>query len=207
MSRNATQQKRPQDGLDLADFPSVPAPEGVVFRAYNTANGPGYYSSHLTGRFDLADPNGTLYFGDDISTAIRESLGELAYGKAITAGAASARAVVETELPSTGPFAHISSEKAVRFGVLRELQTMPRYTVPQAWAQAFFDAGFMGIRYPSRFTTAEKANAWAVFGPAGPTDLPYSGVSSGHAACQLAGIRVTGRSTPRKVSFTFLGSP
>lgn len=204
MSRNDPQQQPPASDLDLSGFPSVLAPVGVVFRAFGMQHGPGYYSNHLTGRFDLAGDSGTMYFGDSIETTIREALGDLAYGKVVMGSTVAERAVAEAVLPVRGPFANISDDRAVDFGVIRELQTMSDYAVPQAWAEAFRAAGFTGVRYPSRFTSGAAANSWAVFGPAGPTELEVTGHISGLAACQLAGIRTTGLSLPPRGSFTFV---
>jgi hypothetical protein len=204
VSRNDPQQQPPAPNLDLSGFPSVLAPAGVVFRAFGTQHGPGYYSNRLTGRFDLSGDFGTMYFGDSIETAIRESLGDLAYGKVVMGSSVEEKAVAEAVLPVQGPFANISDERAVDFGVIRELQTMSDYTVPQAWAEKFRMAGFAGVRYPSRFTSGAAANSWAVFGPAGATDLEVSGHISGLAACQLAGIPTSGLSLPPRGSFTFV---
>ncbi len=56
-------------------------------------------------------------------------------------------------------------------GVLtREISTMPDYEVTRAWARAFFDVEFDGLAYEPRSTPGRDRIAFAVFGPAGPSE-------------------------------------
>lgn len=65
--------------------------------------------------------------------------------------------------------ADLTSRRATRFGVTRELETMVPYVVPQAWAVALHSLGLQGVRYGPRFSTGPVASL-AVFGPEGEGD-------------------------------------
>lgn len=188
-NRNTVQQVPPAPGLDLRDFPWVPAPTEKIYRAHDSNWGVGWFAHAGNGRFDLTTPLGTMYFGDTLRTAVRESLGNRAYNKTISHEAALHVRVVTTRMPSTGRFALVSDERAEDFGIIRELVTMPEYEVPQQWAAAFRVAGFAGIRYQSRFTAGQTVNAWALFGEAGETNIVNElAVTKGLDACRKANI-------------------
>jgi hypothetical protein len=73
--------------------------------------------------------------------------------------------------------------------------TIPHLTaLPQQWAAAFHAAGMRGVRYESRFSTAARANAVAVFGSGGASDWPTAESRSGRAVAEDAGVR--GPATP-----------
>lgn len=203
MSRLDPQQEAPAADLDLGPFPAAVSVPETVFRAHAKTHGPCYFSNTGAGRFDLAEKRGTMYAADDAETALRESLGPLATSGKTLAGADADRIVIsEIPLPG-GRYADVSAKTAVRFGVLRELATMLLYQIPQAWAARFDAFGFSGIHYPSRFTTEATANAWAVFGSAGPDDsVTALHQTSGQLACADAGIPVA--SPTAKNTFRFL---
>ncbi|MEN0135048.1 MAG: RES family NAD+ phosphorylase [Rhodococcus sp. (in: high G+C Gram-positive bacteria)] len=143
-----------------------------VYRGHRVSNGPWWFSSSGGGRFDLAAPRGTCYVAFDETTAIRETVGEALASLGVIAHDFAADRMVSTlRVPGTHDLADTCADEAAGFGVTRELCSMTPYDVPRAWAAAF-DAGFDGIRYQTRFTTGEAANAAAVFGPAGEVSWP-----------------------------------
>jgi hypothetical protein len=187
----------PDPGLDLAGFPDATLPAGaVVARAHNVTRGEWWFTSGPGGRFNLDPPLGTWYAADDIETALREKLrGRVTPGRAVPWDTAVAVAVTTLAVPTTKRCANCGDRRAVRFGVTRELAAAPfeGYAVSRRWAEAWRGAGFAGVRYESRFTTAPGPNAWALFGQAGDAEAPRPEVRSvtpGLAACLMAGLRV-----------------
>ncbi|QHE73892.1 hypothetical protein GFS60_07563 (plasmid) [Rhodococcus sp. WAY2] len=85
---------------------------------------------------------------------------------------AAERAVSTLRVPGTHDLADTCADAAAAFGLTRELCSMTPYDVPRAWAAAAFDVEFDGIRYRTRFTTGQAANAAAVVGPAGEVSWP-----------------------------------
>lgn len=202
LSRNAVAQKSPQAGQDLSKFPTVPADldpanpsvAAPKFRAHSAANGPWWFSSDGSGRFDLRPPYGACYFADDVDTAVRERLADLIIDMQPISAEKAAQMAVATITPDTpAAYANIVDGQAARFGVIRELCTMVQSPVPNDWAASFHIAGFDGVRYSSRFTSAAGPNSWAMFGPAGLDAVRNAGpipTMSGEDACALAGVVV-----------------
>ncbi|MDR1214717.1 MAG: RES family NAD+ phosphorylase [Propionibacteriaceae bacterium] len=181
---------------DLTGFPSASLPPNrPLFRSHACDKDVWWFNGDLTGRFDLAQPQGTFYVADDIETAVRERLRhELVRTGLVPDGLAQAMAVTELTTGRRWRCAHLASAQAAGFGLTKELVTMSDYTVPQAWAQVFDRAGFQGLRYGSRFTTG-PATAWALFGRAGSGQRPAPVVRrrwSGPEACRRAGLTVLG---------------
>lgn len=179
----------PDPDLDYAAFPSRKLePSQVLYRSHGHPH-PGWFSSDLSGRFDLADPRGTCYLGDSIGMAIRERFGTQA-SHALEAEDVAAFVVSEiTQLRILG--ADVSCEEAASFGVTSEMTSMGTYEIPQHWARQLAHAGFSGIRYVPRFTPG-SSSAWALFGDAGehPVGLVVQTIP-GFDACARAGVRVT----------------
>ena len=181
-----------------------------MWRAHGTKFSPWFFAHERAGRFDLIDPRGTLYTADDAETAVRERLGNSLAGQNRTTES-DADAMVVSKLTIDGGhtnMAAVNDAKAVRFGLTRELCVTPRYEVTQAWAAKFDEDGFDGIRYCSRFTTVESANAWAIFGDAGPADGPEPVETiSGREACIQAGITVLPERLPSKKNLRVIKPP
>jgi len=195
-SRNDLAQQPPQPGQDLSSFPAVDGPAARQWRAHSVSFGPWFFGTTGAGRFDLPDTgdDGTCYFADEVETAVRESLGpRLSADQTVTPDLAAAFTVSAIVPPSPRPHADVNDKAAVRYGVTRELTTTVRYDVTNAWADAFHQAGFDGVRYASRFTTEAAANSWSLFGPKGPAaSLAVVGAEqlTGADACAAAGITV-----------------
>ena len=198
--------QRPTLGLpptDVLRFPrSRLLPSVPLRRAHTIGKSPWWFSSDLSGRFDLIQPNGTCYLATDLATALRERFGHDLVRQGVVTFEAAARTHVSTlRVPSGRWLANTCSPAAANFGMTREIGTCPSYDIPQAWAAAFFDGGkHSGIRYQIRFSTGAAPNAAALFDTAGehdwPTDPhPVHGVQ----ACTEVGITAAPRPTRRQV--------
>lgn len=198
--RTDVAQQGPPAGLDLAGFPAAESRGTTFYRAKRHDRGAWWFASTPAdadgvdgGRFDLAEPRGTCYWADSVEVAVRERLAHhTLHTNTVFAGRAREMVVVAARASRGRRFADVTDPAAVRSGVGAELQTMGDYRVPQAWARAFDAAGFAGVRYSTRFTSASAANAWAVFGSAGVPRRPRPERvhRDGITACRESGIRV-----------------
>jgi hypothetical protein len=188
---------------NLSAFPRSRLLHGnLLYRAHGAGRSPWWFSSNLSGRFDLIQPNGTCYLATDVISALRERFGhELVRQGVVTFNAAAGTEVSKLHVPSTRYLAKTCSPDAANFGMTREIGTCATYKIPQAWAKAFFATGkHSGIRYQSRFSTGAACNAVALFDLAGqqgwPTDPhPDQGVK----ACTDVGIKVLHPPTSKQV--------
>jgi hypothetical protein len=188
---------------DLSTFPrSRVLRRDLFYRAHSVGRSPWWFSSDLSGRFDLLKPNGTCYLATDVISALRERFGhDLVRQGVVTFKAAAGTQVSTLQVPSTRYLAKTCSPDAATFGMTGEIGTCPSYKMPQAWAKAFFDGGkHSGIRYQSRFSTGAACNALALFDVAGQQGWaidpsPLQGVQ----ACTDVGIKVMHPPTGRQV--------
>jgi hypothetical protein len=216
--RTDVAQQPPSPDVDLSVFPAVESRGTTFYRAKRHDRGAWWFASTPAdadgvdgGRFDLATPRGTCYWADSVEVAVRERLAHHTLTTNTVFAARAREMVVVAARASRGRrFADVTDPAAVRSGVGAELQTMGDYRVPQAWARAFDAAGFAGVRYSTRFTSAAAANAWAVFGSAGvprrprPERVHRDGVT----ACRESGIRVLeDGSSAGPERFTFVTPP
>ena len=183
----------------LHEFPGCDlTSEQTLYRGHRTGNGPWWFSSDGSGRFDLTPPRGTCYLAYDELTAIRETVGApLASTGVISDVFAAERQISTLAVPHDHRLADTCVDTAADFGLTRELVTMTPYAVPQEWA-AGFAATFAGLRYQSRFTTGTIPNAAGLFGEAGEADWPTDPKPEPlAAAARRCGLRVVG--PPRSV--------
>ena len=176
--------------VPLARFPATKA--GAVqpfYRSTAVGRTPWWFGSEGTQRFDLLAPNGTCYLATDLETAIRERGREtlMATGK-LTRAFVESMQVYELHLPSPAKLANTTAKRAVNFKANRELSVVTDYSITCAWAAAFHQAGFNGIAYASRFTSGQRWNAVALFGPAGDAAWPHQGAKTGRDAVNAAGM-------------------
>jgi hypothetical protein len=197
---------RPALGLpppDTSRFPrSRLLPSVPLHRAHTVGKSPWWFSSDLSGRFDLIQPNGTCYLATDVATALRERFGHDLVRQGVVTFQAAARTHVSTlRVPSGRWLANTCSPAAANFGMTREIGTCPSYDIPQAWAAAFFDGGkHSGIRYQTRFSTGATPNAAALFDASGKHEWPIDPHPvHGVQACTDVGITVAHRPTSRQV--------
>lgn len=194
----------PSPAEDYTPFPShTIAAREVMWRAHSVTRDAWYFDSSDYGRFNLHGERGTCYTATDVETAVGEKLrDELVAVRVVSRALAGSFQVSELTAPDPYHCAYVNSSRATLHGIVRELVTMEDYAVPQAWAQAFADAGFDGVFYGSAYTTGD-ASAYGLFGPAGAPD-PAAGYEAklhltGPEACQAVGIRVEDPPSSREV--------
>ncbi|MGB8405909.1 MAG: RES family NAD+ phosphorylase [Mycobacterium sp.] len=178
---------------DLAGFPRWRLkPNYVLRRAHRAGYSPWWFSSDLSGRFDLISPFGTCYLATDITTALRERFGhELVNQGTVTFTTAAQTHVSALVVPAGRWVADCCHDDAATFGLTRELGTCANYDIPQGWAMALHRERLHGLRYQTRFTTGPRPNAVALFDDAGLHDWPVDpDPLGGVKACTDAGIDV-----------------
>jgi len=172
-------------------------PHHELKRAHRAGNSPWWFSSDLSGRFDLISPFGTCYLATDTDTALREKFGhELVNQGTIPFTTAAQNQVSALHVPTAKWIADCCHTNATHFGLTRELGTCPDYDIPQTWAAALHHDGHRGLRYQTRFTTGPRPNAIALFDDAGLLDWPLDpDPISGVQACDEVGIEVANMPT------------
>lgn len=183
-------QKAPPAGLDLSAFPVDPLPSSTpLYRAHTAGNAPWYFGNSMKGRFDLVAPRGTCYAAESIGAAMRERLGEKFAGGGQVSAELADSAVITEIMPTPGRGANPEAGTD-NFPLTSELTSMPDYSIPQAWAAVFDDAGFDAIHYRGRLSSSSLAS-WALFDDEGEhADYVTGATVSGREACKSAGIRV-----------------
>lgn len=178
---------------DIVRFPKWRLrPTHDLLRAHGVGLSPWWFSSDLSGRFDLVPPNGTCYLATDLETALRERFGHALVNQGVVTFEAAARThVSRLRVPAGRWLANTCHDGAAHFGMTRELGTCADYRLPQAWAAAFHGSGLSGTRYQTRFTTGPRPNAVALFGEAGQQEWPVDDAPlAGVDACGDVGITV-----------------
>lgn len=193
MSRQRQQRALGNPPAQLSGFPRWRLrPTHQLKRAHRAGTSPWWFSSDLSGRFDLISPAGTCYLATDTTTALRERFGhELVDQGVISFTTASQTEVSTLRVPTGRWIADCCHADAAQFGLTRELGTIANYAIPQNWAAALHDDGHRGLRYQTRFTTGHRPNAVALFDDAGLRDWPEDpNPVNGVQACIEAGISV-----------------
>lgn len=140
----------------IVESPKVPGPD-TARRAHRATLGAGWFAhSHVPGqggRFDLRLPSrGTLYCANDDEAAVRENLGERYAGRVYLAASDLAHLTVsEVDLRGAG-LGDVLADTITARTVTREIATMTDYAITQAWADAFAQHEYDGIRYEPRST-------------------------------------------------------
>lgn len=198
MSRPRQERALSNPPADLTGFPKWRLrPNFALRRAHRAGFSPWWFSSDLSGRFDLVSPSGTCYLATDTKTALREKFGhELVEQGTVSFNSAAQTEVSALTVPTGRWIADCCHDDAARFGLTRELGTCAVYELPQDWAMALHRGGHPGLRYQTRFTTGPRPNAVALFDDAGLHDWPLDPAPvSGVQACADAGIEVAGLPT------------
>lgn len=157
----------------VAGFPAYSvAADTDLYRAHGRDLGPWWFGNDGAGRFDLRTPRGTCYVALDPLSALRERLGPvLGSSQAVPESLLEEAVVSRLRLPAARDVADTQDRGAAEFGVTREIESTVPYAVPQAWARAFDEAGFGGVRYGPRFTPGDSS-ALALFDAEGAADWP-----------------------------------
>ncbi len=152
---------------DLRGFPRrTLRRRAELFRIHARGRSPWWFSSLLTGRFDLPAPGGTCYLAHSPAGAFVEVFRDFS----LVASADIAVRVVSTVHPQADlVLADYASSRARGFGVTAAIHTTRDYAVTQAWASALRDQGFGGIRYLLGHDPSAREIGVALFGAAGET--------------------------------------
>lgn len=180
---------------DITGFPSTLLRKGkTLYRAHSVKFGPWFFASDDGGRFNLDAPHGTCYLATDEETALRERLGpDMSRRGLVSPGWADETVVSKLQVQRGGRLADTTHADCPRHGLTREIATYTgnRYTLTRLWATKFHGLGLRGVRYESRFTTAAKPNAYALFDSSGAKPWPGDPApESGRDACKRAGLRI-----------------
>ncbi len=157
----------PGDPRRLEDFPrSKLDPATPLWRVVSKGHGPWWFSSSLTGRFDLPEPDGTCYLATDQLSAVLEVFGPHRSGGLIAAEELARRRLHRLRVPWPCSLADLTSRQAAGFGLTLEVHSLPRYDLTQAWARSLRDGGAAGLLYLARHDPA-AGECVALFGPSG----------------------------------------
>lgn len=150
---------------DLRRFPRRTHRGDVdLYRIHPSGLGPWWFSSDTHGRFDLAPPSGTCYLAASPSGAFVETFRDFTF---VNADDVAARSLSRLRLRRDCVLADCTSPRALSFRLTAAVHTTADYATTQAWAAAFAEAGFDGIRYFCGHDPSQQEIALAIFGDAG----------------------------------------
>ncbi|MGH9065892.1 MAG: RES domain-containing protein [Acidimicrobiales bacterium] len=150
---------------DLEGFPvHRVGPDQVLFRIHRADRGAGFYSSDGSGRFDLGPPRGTCYLGEEPLASFVEVFRE---ARVVAEALVATKALSRLRPRETIALADVAHPRSRRFGVTGEVHTTTAYQTTQAWATAFDQADFDGVRYRVRHDPAQDLVGVALFGIGG----------------------------------------
>ncbi|KJQ55452.1 RES domain-containing protein [Microbacterium sp. SA39] len=188
-------QQPPEPARSYGSFPKKTITSGTaLFRAHRADRSAWWFDSSPHGRFNLTHPRGTCCTATRAETAIREKVrDEVSSTGVVSRVFAETFALSALSAPAEYTCAAVSSSRAERFGVVRDLVTTGDYGLTQRWARAFASHGFGGVFYGSGYTTG-RASTLALFGDEG---APGGGFTAavhlrGPQACEAVGMTVTG---------------
>jgi RES domain len=156
---------------DLSPFPSFElGRRESLYRLHRSHVSPWWFSGDGSGRFDLReDERGTCYLA---VTAVGAFIEVFRIDTVIPEAEVEARSLSRLVPPRRTTLADCTVSRARRFGITGAIHTQPDYTAPQAWAEAFAEAGFGGIRYRLSHDPAQRELGVALFGDAGNQSFP-----------------------------------
>ncbi|MGB2875433.1 MAG: RES family NAD+ phosphorylase [Gaiellaceae bacterium] len=140
------------------------------YRIYHRDRSPWWFSNAGTGRFDLrSEDGGTCYLAVNPVGAFIEAFRT---SVPIAEIAVDSRLVATLSVPRRSTVADCTVARARRFGITGAIHSQPDYELTRAWAEAFAQAGFDGVRYFLSHDPAQRELGVALFGRAGEHDLP-----------------------------------
>ncbi len=157
----------PEDPRRLEGFPrSNLDPREVLWRVVSEGFNPWWFSSAMTGRFDLEAPDGTCYLAADELTAVLEVFGPDREEGTVTTEELRKRRLFRLQVPERHSLADLTSRRAAGFGMTHEIHSHARNDLTQAWARSLRDAGTEGLRYLARHDPS-PGECVALFGRSG----------------------------------------
>lgn len=158
---------------------------------HRATNGPWWFSSDGSQRFDLRRPNGTCYVAERPMGAFLEVAARF---NVVKRAELDERAMAEITIDRDLRLANCLAPRAASFGVKAEVSAgYPYETVSHPWARRLWHAGFDGVRYGAGHHPALSEVCFALFGEAGAT-ARYGSWTTGPIADSLVAeaVRVFG---------------
>ena len=150
---------------DLTAFPAVVLPaRHVLHRIHHRDRMPWWFSSDGSGRFDLPPPRGTCYLGEDPLASFVEVFRDTVL---VSQAVVDQRRLSKLPIPRRARLADCTARRARSFGITAAIHSGPDYVATQAWAAAFVNRGFDGIRYYVSHDPAQRSVGVALFGHGG----------------------------------------
>ena len=156
---------------ELGGFPAYDlAWDGVLYRIHRSDRSPWWFSNDGSGRFDLLlQGAGTCYLAERPVGAFVEVFRT---GTVIPEAEVHVRTLARLRSPSATTLADCTASGARGYGVTSAIHLQPDYDRTRAWAQAFADAGFGGVRYRLGHHPSGSELGVALFGQAGAQRFP-----------------------------------
>lgn len=168
MSRQRVAVRKPDLAQSYDAFPEHRLGRGhQLHRVCRGDRRPWWFCADGQCRFDVPAPDGTCYLGEDEIAGLLEVIGPDLRDGVIASTFVEQRVVRTLRLPSVHRLADTVDRRAAGLGCTNEIATITPYDVPQAWAEAFRQSGFDGVRYRLRFDTGRAPTGIALFGKAG----------------------------------------
>ena len=165
------------------------APTTPLVRIHRDDRHPWWFSHDRSGRFDLPPPRGTCYLAEDPLGALVEVF---RYTALVPEVEVAGRRISTLHVRDTVSLADCTSRRARAFGITAAIHSGEEYERTQAWAAAFDEAGFGGVRYLVSHDPAQRLVGVALFGAAGPADWPVASTNPIDAGVTRAAERQFG---------------
>ena len=117
--------------------------------------GPWWFSSGTSQRFDLDPPMGTCYLAEDPLGAFIEVFQDW-MGAIVPAAEIEMRRLSTLSVPTAMVLADCTDQRGLAFGITAEIHSSVDRALTHAWAAAFAQTGFDGIRYLVRHDPAQQ---------------------------------------------------
>jgi len=160
----------------LRTFPSYDLLETLALaRIHSIGRNPWYFSSRMSGRFDLPGTLGTCYLAETPTGAFVEVFQRwMAHRIPIPRSEIAARQASDLFVPRSFRLADCIHPRALAFGATGLIHTTPDRSLTQAWAAAFHAAGFGGVRYLVSTAPSMHLVGFALFGSSGEAAWPVA---------------------------------
>lgn len=132
----------------------------ILFRIHHRDLSPIYFSNTGYGRFDLSEPEGTLYGATDQIGSFIE-----VFRSTMIPTAEIERRHLAKLTTGMARLAYCIAPAARSFGVTAAIHSTPDYALTQRWAAAFRKANFDGILYLLSHDPSAAFTGIALFGP------------------------------------------
>lgn len=140
-----------------------------LYRFHPHDRKPWWFSSDLSGRFDLPAPRGTCHLALQPIGAFLETFREIAL---IARSDVETRRISALQVPREMVLVDCTHPRAAGFGVTAARHAGEDYTRTQEWAAAIAGAGFEGVHYLLSHDPSQRCQGVALFGETGLQDWP-----------------------------------